>query len=246
MEHKQKKAVKYSIYAVLFLLIGGCFLYIGKLKQKITSGKITIEALSNTMVKYRDKNGAEVTEARLILSSYKDLKALHVSDSSTIGRLQNLVNKNTISATAIKNTTSGTITGKTKITFKNVSLGNNRDTLPILTEVVTMPCDTVYPEYQDSITSKWANMNVLATKDSIKVDYTVFNEYEISQEYKKEGNWPFRKKVPIVKIKNLNPHTVTTEIASYAVQVPKTGKKITTIAAVAAGLGFLTALFIVK
>lgn len=231
----RNKAIKYGALALLLLLLGGCFIIINNLKQELAGSKSTVEALSNDIVKHIDKTGAEVSEKKMILSSYKALKSIHASDSSEIGRLKKLVNKNTISGTIISNNTSGHVTGHTEIVFL-------KDT----SARASIPCDTVYPIYKDSVADKWAIVKTIATKDSIRTDYKIFNEYEITQELKKEGNWPFRRKVPTVKVRNLNPHTETTAIASYAVQVPKTGKKTATIAGVAAALAFIAGFLIAK
>lgn len=238
MEKKQRnKILKYGPIALLLLLVAGLSVTVFNLRQALTGSKTINEALSSDLVKYRDKSGAETTEKALILSNYRALQAVHASDSSEIGRLQKLVKKGTISATIIKNQTSGTAAGTTHVTFVNTG-----DSLPN----VTNPCDTVYPEYSYSDSTKWADISVKATKDSTQVKYKFRNEYEITQENKKTGVWPFRKTSPIVMVKNLNPHTETTQIASYAVQPPKTGGKTAVISGAALFIGILAGIFIAK
>lgn len=248
LNDKQKKRIKYGLLALLLLLMGGMAIIINKLQSQLSVEKNNIEALSTDMVKYRDKWGSEVSEKQLILGTYKSLQAIHAADSSTIGQLQKLVNKNTLSATIIKNTTSGVLTGSTNVTF-----GNKPDSLRKLTN----PCDTVFPTYnaviKDSsyLESKkrfvvWSSFKIASNRDSTHIDYKINNEFDITQEYKKEGRWPFKRKVPIVKIKNLNPHTETNEIASYVTQVPKTGKKTAVIAGVSLVLGIIGGVLLAK
>lgn len=233
--NKRNNLIKYILLLLLLLLLGGCLLYINNLKNSLANSKTTIEAISTNIKKHRDKTGAEISEKELILSSYRALKALHVSDSSEIGRLQGIVNKNTMSATILKNSTSGHKSGTTEIVFI-------RDTI----KGTALPCDTIYPTYKTKISDKWTNMKIAASKDSIQVDYKFFNEYEITQEFKKEGKWPFRHKVPEVRVRNLNPYTQTDQISSYAVQVPKQGKKLITVAGISLGIGILTGFILAK
>jgi hypothetical protein len=248
LNEKQKKYSKYALLALLLLLISGMALVINNLQGQLSLEKNNTDALSADMVKYRDKWGSEISEKQLILGTYKSLQAIHASDSSTIGQLQKLVNKTTLSATIIKNTTSGILTGTTNVTF-----GNKPDSLTKLTD----PCDGLFPTYQAEIKDSsyveskkrfivWSSFSILSNKDSTHIDYKINNELDITQEYKKEGAWPFRRKVPIVKIKNLNPHTQTNEIASYVTQVPKTGKKTAIIAGFSLALGIIAGIFIAK
>lgn len=246
MEKKQRnKILKYGALALLLLLVAGLSVTVFNLREALTGSQTINTSLSSDLVKYRNKAGAETTEKALILSNYKALQAVHASDSSEIGRLQKLVKKGTISATIIKNQTSGTAAGTTTVTFTSnpVTFVNTGDSVP---NVTTNPCDTVYPEYSYSDSTKWADISVKATKDSTNVKYKFRNHYEITQENKKTGVWPFRKTSPIVMVKNLNPHTETTQIASYAVQPPKTGRKTAVISGAALFIGILAGIFIAK
>lgn len=237
MKLKKKKIFRAGILALLLLLVAGLMLHIIDIKGQLAASLSTNTALSTDMVKYRDKSGAEITEKALILSNYKALKAIHASDSSEIGRLQKLVKKSTISATIIRNQTTGTAAGTTSVTFVN-----NTDSL----RNVTGPCDTIYPIYNYADSTKWADISVRATKDSTQVKYRFRNEYEITQENKKEGIWPFRRKTPVVMVRNLNPYTETTQISSYAVATPKNGAKTATLTGVAALIGIIAGIFIAK
>ena len=240
--NKKNNIAKYAVIILLLLLFASSLYVIQNLKAELAGSKSTIEAVSNEMTKFRDKSGLEVAEKQMILTSYKALKAIYANDSSEIGRLQKIITKNTLSATILGNKTTGKVTGKTNITFNQ---GHPKNTDPLVVDI-DYPCDTVYPTYRDSVGDKWSTIETVANRDSITVEYTIRNEYEITQEFKKVGNWPFRKQTPFVKVKNLNPHTETTEISSYAVQVPKTGKKMAIVAGASAILGLIIGVFIAK
>lgn len=234
----QNKNKVIGILAILFLLLAIFFgLWADRLQGKLAGAQSINNALEADVVKYRDKSGAEITEKNLILSDYKTLKAIHARDSSEISRLQQIVNKRTISATILRTSTTGTSVGTTSVTFVT-----KEDSLPKL----TLPCDTVYPEYSYSDSTKWAKIKVKSTKDSTKVSYKFFNEYDITQEMKKSGIWPFRKFTPIVKVRNLNPNTETIGISSYAVKPKNHAGRTATIAGISAVFAFVAGVFLAK
>lgn len=238
---KQKKIIKTAVIAVLLLIMLGEYFALFNLNRQLQSAQSVNDALSGDVKKYRDKSGAEVTEKNLILGNYKQLQKIRASDSSEIGRLQKLVTKLTISVNILKSRTGGVSSGTTEVVFVPVTNGNDDDSLMNVT-----PCDTVYPIYKYQDSTKWVNLKVKASKDSTHVEYKVFNEYEISQEFKKTGIWPFRKQQPIVKVRNLNPNTETIGISSYAVQQPKNGGKIAVITGVTAFIAFVAGILIAK
>lgn len=218
---------------VLFFAIMLCCEQRAALKQK----DLLIDALPAAMVKHRDKDSAEITEKRLLLISYNQLKNIHASDSSEIGRLKKLVTKNTISATMVSTQTTGTLTGKPTVLFPlpGSEQGGGPDTT----------CKN-YPTYKDSLRDKWAKLDYTVNKDTGIVHYTVFNEFEFKQNFKKMGRFPFKEKVPVITARNLNPNTITTGISSYACAPAKTKQKTTAVAFISAVAGFVLAVFILK
>lgn len=239
MNNGKTYAKKIILGLIVIVLLIFVLMFTKGCRTSNIQAELTIEALSSTLKKTIDKNGIETAEKRLILLDYKTLKKLHASDSSEIGRLQKIVNRYTLSATIVNTTTKGTLTGHSV----NVTFGNKADSLPKLTneqsEAFGFPCDTIYPTYTDTLRDKWSDIAVAANKDSISVIYSVKNEFEFTQEYTKEGRWPFRKSVPVVKVRSLNPNTTTTGISSYAVPTKSTGKKVAGIGAIMLGLGFI-------
>ena len=202
----------------------------GHLKNQYAQ-QLLIEGLQAKLKISYDAQGHQIAEKRVITLAYKDLKKLRVDDSSEIGRLKKLVKKNTTSATIVNTTTSGTLIGKTNIVFVD---GPVKD--------YDQPCDTIYPVYTNTLTDAWTNIAITASKDSVSAIYTTYNVFEFTHETKMQGRWPFKKPVPVVMVKSLNPHTQTTGISAYAVPTPNYKKKI----AIGTGVGFGLGVIAVK
>lgn len=78
----------------------------------------------------------------------------------------------------------------------------------------------VFPVYEAMWENKWEKGEVRAGKDSIYRDIKIHNEYEFTLGEERNG-W-FKRKEMEIKMTNLNPNTVTTELRSYNVkQSPK-------------------------
>lgn len=178
-------------------------------------------ASQDTLSSSRDALGRETVKIAVMEGSYKELKGLKNTQDSTIKKLQELVNKKTVSATIVNSKTSGYISTKAVIMGKDTILLN----------------DTVYvfPEYKSVFTNRWENFDISASKDSIMMNYTLFNEFSIQQRYEKQG--VFKPKKLIVEIKNENPHTTTTSMRSFAVVQKKPQR------GVIFGVGILTGFF---
>ena len=157
---------------------------------------------NDTLTKTINKNGEEKASTDLLIGSYKDFKAMHVADSSSIGKLQKLVDKLTISATYLSNVTEHSFVTPTQIILSG-------DTVKI--DSITY----VYPEYKTNYSNKWERFDVKANKDSFAINYKVFNEFDLVQAWKKNGL--FKRKTPEVSILNLNPHTETKDLKSFTV-----------------------------
>ncbi len=168
-----------------------------------------LDAVNDTLTKTINKQGQQQTTTDLLLGSIKDFEAMHVADSSTIGKLQKMVDKLTISATYLRNTTGNDISFKeqTVITHDTVT----KDGIKY-----------IYPEYRDSISNQWERFKISANKDSIHIDYKVFNEFYLKQEWKRNGL--FKRKTPQVSILNLNPHTETLVYKTFTVEENKSNR----------------------
>lgn len=201
-----KTPVERIIYILIIFL---CFIGMyngcekGKQKQNL------LIAINDTLTKTMNKLGQEKASTDLLLGTYKNFKAMHVADSSAIGKLQKLVDKLTISATYLSNATGNTFVSVTQ---------------PILSaDTVKMdPILVIYPEYKTNYENKWERFSITANKDSFAVDYKVFNEFSLKQEWRRNGL--FKRKTPEVSILNLNPHTETKELKTFTVKEDKSNR----------------------
>lgn len=187
------------ILALVFFTWKGC--------TKGDSFEALYNASTDTLHQVRNKLGQEETKTALLYGSVSDLKKLHVSDSSAIGKLQKLVDKNTISATYLSVATGNIISSGT-------------DTI-IMRDTIKGPdgITYVYPEYRDTIKSQWEDIKIKSNKDSTSIDYKVFNEFNIVQSWERPSL--LKRKIPIANITNLNPHTETKEFKTFTLQENK-------------------------
>ncbi len=194
------------------------------------------EVLTEDFKTVTNEKGEEIATRKLIQASYFGLKNIHANDSSEIGRLKKLIDSKTFSATIIQNTTSVHDHGKTIVSFPADSIKPNiKDHTRY---------DTIYPTYTYKDSTKWQQVSITANRDSTDVTCLVHNEFDITQTIEKQGKWPFRKKVAVIKVVNKNPNTKTKELISYEAKQPK--RHIALIAGISAVIGFLTAILILK
>ena len=207
---------------------------------------LLIEALQGGIKKTINKHGQETAEKQLLITTYKQLQAARASDSSTIGMLKKLVTKQTVSASVVKNHTSGSLTSTNPVVFYE-----DPEVLPIVssnssdTSATPNPCG---PTIRDTLKDKWTTIEITASKCAVTANYTIINEYEQTQTLSKEkqGKWPFRYRSPVIQITNKNPNTKTDEISAWAVQVPNVNKKVTQGVVAGALAGFVIGLILIK
>lgn len=175
--------------------------------------KELFDASQDSLHKSRNEFGEEETKTKLLQGTISDLKNLSSSKDSSIQKLIKLVNKKTISASVLSNTTAGTITSSTSVTSKDTL---RKDSLIYL-----------YPTYvMKPVVTRWDSVSAVATKDTFLVKYKIYNDFNFTQEYekKKVKGKIFKSKVAIVKVVNLNPKTETKELKSFAVTQPSQKK----------------------
>lgn len=186
-----------ALLVMLFLYWDGC----NDTKQY----EAMYNASNDTLHKTINELGQEKTTTALLHSSISDLKKIHASDSSALKKLKDMVTNQTISATYLSNVTGNTIGSETTIASADTVW---KDSIAY-----------VYPEYRDTISNKWENFVMAANRDSFKLDYKVFNEYQYHQYWKKNGL--FKRKTPEVSVINLNPHTETKELKAFTLKEDK-------------------------
>lgn len=213
------KAVSITIIVILILLnLKSCKNTQDTKKDYVS----TINALQDTMISYRNKDGMQVAKISLIetekASMFLDIK----SKDAVIVKLQEEVKKNekrlgkSGSVTVITNTTEVKTVDTTYITFKDTIVRN--DTV------------FVYPEYSSFIkkglridSSYWVTANVKANKDSTSFELGIQNSYTIvlGREKAKGFKALFKPRVAFAEVTNENPYTSTKTLRSYRVQTPK-------------------------
>lgn len=206
--------VHITITAVLSMAVIVLFFLLQKSCNDVDKGK-NFESMYNasqdSLHHKINKDGTETVSTALLYGSVENLMKLHASDSSALGKLQKLVDKFTISAAVFSTSTSGHSSSGTIITGHDTV---RKDSLVY-----------IYPEYtlkRDS--GKWADISARANKDSFNVNYSVFNDFLFKQDFEKRGRG-FQKFIsqrkPIVSVTDLNPHTKTRELQSFAVKPKK-------------------------
>lgn len=197
------KPTERIIYIIIIFI---CFIgmYNGCTKNKQLQGLLI--SSNDTLTKTINKQGQEKTVTDLLLGTVKDFKAMHEADSSSIGKLQKVVDKLTLSATYLNNVTGDKISSATQTIIQHDTVLKNG-------------VNYVYPEYRDTIKNKWEDFKISANKDSFHLQYKVFNEFEIKQSWQRNGI--FKAKTPIAEITNLNPHTETLAYETFTLSENK-------------------------
>lgn len=73
-----------------------------------------------------------------------------------------------------------------------------------------------FPIYKSTLSDKWYDANIIATKDSTSLSLLLRNDYNAVFAFEKRGKGLFKDKIPIVKITNLNPYSETTDARSFS------------------------------
>lgn len=191
--------MKYSRDIIYLLLMAGLTLaLISQCSEREETEMFYKAAFEDTIKRYTNKYGEKVTENKVLVGSIQDLKKLDSSKDSTIKELQKRVNSKTSSVVYIASQTSDTGTTKT---------------------------DTVYldrwnrPVYVSEWNERWSKGKITAGSDSIKREVTMFNEYIVSQEWKRDGL--FKPKYLVLAVTNKNPYTTSIDQRSFTVRQPK-------------------------
>jgi len=194
------------VYISLILV---CCLFLWKgCREKYTFENMLV-ATEDSLYQSRKELSRQITTTTLLYGKISDFKTLHASDSSALGKLQKLVDKLTISATYLKTVTDNKFSAVTQ----NITA---RDTIKKDSSIY------VYPEYSTCYSNRWERFIAKANKDTFNIEYKVFNEFELSQKWKRNGI--FKRKTPIAEITNLNPHTETLEYKTFTIREDKSNR----------------------
>jgi ribosomal protein S20 len=147
----------------------------------------------DTLTKVIEDNGTETSKIKTIIAKYED--AIRVKDLEILK-----LSKHTESSTIIKYVYKDT--GSTK------------------TIVLWMPNDTM-PTYRAEFCDTNICGTIIATKDSIKRDFKVYNHILLKQEWQR-AKW-YKRRELFTQVSNSNPYVTTIEMKSYIKQ-PKSRK----------------------
>lgn len=204
-----------NILLIALVVIAVLFWQMCKKKDNLQTQVQTYSAANAGMQKDINKLGQEVTKTKLIVSDYDIIKHKLESSDSTVNKLQQIIDKHTISATVLNTTTHDHGSSSTTITGHGDA-------------VVRHDSVFIYPMYKSQWKERWSEGTITANKDSISRSVFFFNEYDIKQSYQLDGHGLgkyFRQRVPTVEVVNINPNTKTSDLKSYSLQPDKKPKR---------------------
>lgn len=213
-----QNVTKYITPLLIGIIIALCVL-LQNACNKSTQLSEMVSAANDTLHNTINKLGQEQTTTADLRGSVSDLKSLNSSKDSTIKKLQQIVDKNTSSATVLFSKTSSSSTTATVVTKINtVTVIVDR---PVIRHDTVFQIDTVYkyPTYRTITKSRWDSISAVANKDSFKIDYTVYNEFDLKTEWQSQGI--FKPKKCIASVLNNNPKTKTLEFKTFEFEAPK-------------------------
>lgn len=180
-------------------------------KDKMLDNQIVlINALNDTLKKVTNKLGQEESRTSILETArVSDFIKIKSKDSILFilqGKVKYYKNQlnNGSSVTVIGNTTDINTTGETNIT--------GHDTIYLPQSQIE-----IFPVYEMTTESKWYDIKVKASQDSINIKLKVENEYSVI--VGEEGKW-YQRKVPFVEVTNNNPYTKTRTLKTYQVSKP--------------------------
>lgn len=196
---KIERIITYSLIIILaFLLFRSC--------GKVDAMQDLQTALNDTLTQSRNKLGQQVSSISVLQTEReKDFLKLQSKDS-TVKALQLLVKnyKGKVQSATVASTET-TDSGKTVTVVKHDTVFING-------------VPEVKPIYTTEWNETWSVGVIEAHHDSIYRNIKIKNEFTFTHGTKRNL---FKKDILKVKMTNLNPNTVTTELRSYAVKVPK-------------------------
>lgn len=181
------------------------------------------QSQTDSLHKYKNKLGQEVTITQSITGKYSDIKNLLKDKELEVDALYRKIKNITV----VSSSTSGTVHG-------NVDIVNFVPNAPNSTDSAhpNHPCDSL-PVYHSAFADEWLKLQVTVSPTNMTTEYSVINKYVITHKYVRDGL--FKPKKLNVEIKNINPHTSTLDLNNYQI-VKKQHKGIIFITGLLLGL----------
>lgn len=196
---KPREIIPYAIAVILaFLLFRSC--------ERSKGLQDLQTALNDTISQTRNEYNQQVSSISVLQTEReKDFLKLQTKDS-TVKALQLLVKNykgKVQSATVASTETSDSGKTVTVVSYDTVYINGKAE---------------VKPTYEASWKTRWSEGCIDARHDFIYHDIKIKNEFTFTHGTKRNL---FKKDVLKVEMTNLNPNTVTTELRSYSVSMPK-------------------------
>jgi hypothetical protein len=215
---------KYIPYIVIVILLLLFYRSCEKQEELATA----YSAANSEIITAKNKLGQETAQKELIQTENKKAFLNMEAQSKEIAELQKVVKKlrgKNVAATILTNATKRDIVIKTK----TILLKDTVDSV-------------IYPTYKYTKINDWENFEISASKDSLSMDYKIYNKFIITQSMEKTGGM-FSKRVPSIVVKNENPYTVTKDLQSFRIDC-KCKKPMWF--GIGAGAGFVAATVLLK
>lgn len=190
----------YAIAVILaFLLFRSC--------ERANTLQDLQSSLNDTLLQSRNKIGQQVSSISVLSAGNKKQLLSIQSQDTTIKKLQQLVKKY-----------KGSLQGATVASTETTDTGTTEAVISKMeTTEINGVIDTL-PVYTTSWKERWSEGTIEAHHDSIHRNIKIKNEFTFTHGTKRNL---FKKDVLKVEMTNLNPNTVTTELRSYSVSMPK-------------------------
>lgn len=189
---------KNTIIGILIAIVAVLMTVMFKSCRENNQNKVLIEALNDSIEFSYDKLGRQsATISNLEAINEETLLKLESNDS-TINWLKDVVKD---------------FQGKLQLALV---LSNTTSSSGTTNTIVRIDTVTNYPIYSTSWKSQWDEGFIEATKDSIKREIRIKNEYEFTIGTR-SNKW-FKPAESNVSIRNLNPNTLTNELRSFTIR----------------------------
>lgn len=197
----------YFALFVGFMACGALAYYAYTRANRVTQRELQILALTDTLTRYKTKDGKNAAYTRVLEGTKKELLAITEKQDKHLNELLKTKGLRTV-------TTHSTIT--------------RTDTV-VKVDTLRLPTDTQQLYIAKHITNEYYDADVVVTGDSLRLTHTSYNEFDyMLQDKPAKGIFGFLKPTTyIVEAVNNNPYTTTRALRTLQITPKsKTGLKI--------------------
>lgn len=192
---------KTQIIAALLVAIVFLILMFVKSCNDVTMTKRTNKELSDTLYKYKDRDGRNAAQISVLTGDLEQIKAASKNDTTLTWMLSIISeNKKLKSALVATNRTNFSGVGKTSVISKDTV---RKDSLIYL-----------YPEYYHNYSDRWINYTVIQNKDTSRLELEILDDFEITNKLVRKSIFhPYSMRL---EWKNNNPHSQILDMRQYS------------------------------